>query len=250
MCVWGVCGGSGYTLVSVTLMCWPVVSMQVQLPVVLDPDLWALALEQMLLFVLIIGRWILPKGNISRSQLSLLLLVYIGMASDIMDVFVLFEEPQVLNDELLGYVILSVWSLSLVQFCLVLTVTKGGGDQRTMGFGSSYAKHGHIKQVGCCHTEIWSILATIFMQDFPFLAVRLWVMIKYKTFNYSLLFFSFKNALVICVQLYRLCVVCGTSGDDVHETNAHVNEPSRARRRRKRRPPDLDFALDPRYHGL
>ncbi len=34
-------------------------------------------LEQLLLVVLIIGRWLLPKGDISREQLSQILLAYL-----------------------------------------------------------------------------------------------------------------------------------------------------------------------------
>lgn len=39
----------------------------------------------------------LPKGEITRDQLSQLLFVYIGMASDIMEIMVLFEEKPVLK---------------------------------------------------------------------------------------------------------------------------------------------------------
>ena len=35
-------------------------------------------IEQFLMLVLIIGRWLLPKGDLTRDQLSQLLLVYIG----------------------------------------------------------------------------------------------------------------------------------------------------------------------------
>jgi len=48
-------------------------------------DQWVVMIEQMLLFLLILGRWALPKGNISRNELSQLLLVYIGMAADIIE---------------------------------------------------------------------------------------------------------------------------------------------------------------------
>ena len=46
---------------------------------------WVVMIEQLLLFVLILGRWMLPKGKISRDELSQLLLVYIGMAADIIE---------------------------------------------------------------------------------------------------------------------------------------------------------------------
>lgn len=44
-----------------------------------------MALQQQLIFVLILGRWMLPKGKLTRDQLSQLLLVYIGIAADILE---------------------------------------------------------------------------------------------------------------------------------------------------------------------
>ena len=51
----------------------------------MEPKQWVVMIEQLLLFVLILGRWMLPKGDISRDELSQLLLVYIGMAADIIE---------------------------------------------------------------------------------------------------------------------------------------------------------------------
>lgn len=40
--------------------------------------MWVTLIEQFLMLILIIGRWMLPKGELTRDQLSQLLLVYIG----------------------------------------------------------------------------------------------------------------------------------------------------------------------------
>ncbi len=46
--------------------------------------MWTQIVEQTLLLVLIIGRWLLPVGKtMTRDQLSQLLLVYIGTAGNI-----------------------------------------------------------------------------------------------------------------------------------------------------------------------
>ena len=45
--------------------------------------------------MLIIGRWILPKGAISHDQLSQLLLVYVGTAADIVEFYEAFSEDEV-----------------------------------------------------------------------------------------------------------------------------------------------------------
>lgn len=43
-----------------------------------DAETWITLIEQFLMLILIIGRWLLPKGDLTRDQLSQLLLVYIG----------------------------------------------------------------------------------------------------------------------------------------------------------------------------
>lgn len=42
-------------------------------------EMWVTLIEQFLMLILIIGRWMLPKGELTRDQLSQLLLVYIGI---------------------------------------------------------------------------------------------------------------------------------------------------------------------------
>lgn len=185
-------------------------SFQVEVPIQLSPDLWVLSMEQVLLFVLIIGRWLMPKGEVSHDQLSQLLFVYIGIASDIMELFILFNESYVIQDEILTYTILSAWSFSLMQFTLVLTATKMA-KTRAVGVAplsdNSESDEKDDRSCKCCETEVWSILTAVCMQDAPFLAIRLYVMIKNRTLTYSILFFTFKNALILGMQFYRLIVV-------------------------------------------
>lgn len=47
---------------------------------------WTLGLHQTLLLLLIIGRWLLPiGGEITRDQLSQLLLMFVGTAADTLE---------------------------------------------------------------------------------------------------------------------------------------------------------------------
>ena len=47
---------------------------------------WILALHQMMLILLIVGKWLLPSGvGVTRDQLSQLLLVFVGTAADILE---------------------------------------------------------------------------------------------------------------------------------------------------------------------
>lgn len=56
---------------------------QIKLPEIsLSTETWITLIEQFLMLILIIGRWMLPKGDLTRDQLSQLLLVYIGKTAD------------------------------------------------------------------------------------------------------------------------------------------------------------------------
>lgn len=68
---------------------------------------------------------------------------------------------------------------------------------------------------GCCNlvflrhsTDIWNIVESLFIQDGPFLMVRLIVMIYFDVFHQMLVFFAIKNFLVVILNLYRTIVIC------------------------------------------
>lgn len=42
-------------------------------------------IEVTMMLIIILGRWIMPKEGITRNELSQLLLVYMSLASDIID---------------------------------------------------------------------------------------------------------------------------------------------------------------------
>ncbi|XP_013397678.1 transmembrane protein 26 [Lingula anatina] len=242
----------------------------VEVPIVLSANQWVLAIEQSLLFLLIIARWLLPKGEITREQLSQLLFAYIGMASDIMELLYLFDEDKVVRDLVLRYAILGVWSLSLFQFCLVYTATKTrkprpifipirrsmrhssrsqqGGSQRSRPSQASTDDNPTIITIGdntsevdpddgccSCETEIWAIGLIVLLQDGPFLTVRLFSIIKYSIFNYNIIFFTTKNVLVLLLQFYRLAVV--------------LIETKKAQKEEEKRTEEVTHELIQKLHG-
>ncbi|CAB1417025.1 unnamed protein product [Pleuronectes platessa] len=83
----------------------------------LEPEDWVAGLEQTMLIVLVLGRWLMPKGDMSRDQLSQLLMVYVGLGADILDIFDTFKEPEVKTNRavvITGLALFSeVWSLLL-----------------------------------------------------------------------------------------------------------------------------------------
>ncbi|XP_038045868.1 transmembrane protein 26-like [Patiria miniata] len=182
-----------------------VAGLQVSVPVSLSDDVWALSLEQFLLALLIVGRWLLPKGSLTRDQLSQLLLVYIGMAADILE-FSLesLQEQVVICNLVLIIIILGMWNWSLLQFTLVLTSVSAPRTRAAKVTGGRSCK-GCCR---CCENEIWALCTTIIMQDGPFLAMRLYLLIKFNVINQMMLFFTIKNILVILLQLYRMAIVC------------------------------------------
>lgn len=74
-------------------------------------------IEQLLLLSVIVGRWLLPRLGISRDQLSQLLLINIGNAADILELFEAFNEEAVRMNSSLRISILCLWQASLFQFC-------------------------------------------------------------------------------------------------------------------------------------
>lgn len=204
--------------------------------ITLSSDDLIFVLENCMVFLLILCRWLLPRGDISRDQLSQLLFVFIGMGSDVMELFQLFEEEEVKKRRNLAYIILAVWSLSLFQFTLVLTMSASPKKARvalnsntqtedspnaTRRDAASYINSPkHAGFVGrppvrrrrtfkefLVYSEVWSLIVTIFMQDGPYLAVRLYVVIELSIINSNIIFFVCKNAIVICLLIYRLIVV-------------------------------------------
>ncbi|ELU09466.1 hypothetical protein CAPTEDRAFT_115670 [Capitella teleta] len=179
----------------------------VTVPLVMEPAQWVVMVEQLVLFVLILGRWMLPKGDISRDELSQLLLVYIGMAADIIEFFEAFKEERVKYNWMLIVSILSIWSASLLQFTLVLTATKSVKSR------AGFAPHpdeneGMCKSCcGCCGNEVFGIVTTMVLQDGPFLILRLLLLIEYDVNSYMHIFFTVKNTLVLLLMFYRLFVV-------------------------------------------
>ena len=182
---------------------------QVSIPLELSSNDWALALEQILLILLIVGRWMLPKGALTRDQLSQLLLVYIGIAADSLE-FSLesLKEQSVLCNLTLIILILIIWSWSLLQFCLVMTAVAAPKPRVATG------KKERTFCWGCCENEIWALMMSVVLQDAPFLVMRLYLMIHYGAINQMMLFFTCKNIMVVLLQFYRMAILCGGNDDD------------------------------------
>ncbi|KAG5831713.1 hypothetical protein ANANG_G00306670 [Anguilla anguilla] len=163
------------------------------------PDDWILGLHQALLILLILGKWVLPLGGgITRDELSQLLLIFVGTAADILEFSTETLSDVKENSPELVYIILAVWSWSMLQFPPHLAVVSPDED----------AGDASDSLLSRRSTDIWVITESLLIQDGPFLVVRLTVLIYYQLFHLMLLFFTFKNFLVVILNLYRLGVIC------------------------------------------
>lgn len=115
-------------------------------------------IEQFLMLILIVGRWMLPKGELTRDQLSQLLLVYIGTAADIIEFFDSFKEEKIVHEPVLVYLTLGIWTWSLVQFTVVLTATKSRKSRL------STIKRTDNTETSCCNIDIWGIALNMLLQ--------------------------------------------------------------------------------------
>lgn len=175
----------------------------------LDPENWVAGLEQTMLIVLVLGRWLMPKGDMSRDQLSQLLMVYVGLGADILDIFDTFKEPEVKTNRAVVIIGLALFSWALMQFPLVLTQTqppKGEPLQRSSG-GLSCCPGAPSVSTTCCSSEVWSLLLTVGLQDGPFLLYRLYLMVQEQVLNQLMIFFTCKNILIVLLELYRIFVM-------------------------------------------
>ncbi|XP_048465112.1 transmembrane protein 26b [Rhincodon typus] len=165
---------------------------------------WTLGFHQTLMILLIVGKWILPMGvGISRDQLSQLLLTFVGIAADILEFKseTLSEKGVRCHPELV-YAILALWTWSMLQFPLDLTVL-----QKTE---ESYPQEDRPKKKDHLHkysADLWNITISILIQDGPFFTFRLFLMFHQGIVHQMLVFFTIKNALVLTLQIYRLTLI-------------------------------------------
>ncbi|XP_072030108.1 transmembrane protein 26-like [Amphiura filiformis] len=168
--------------------------------------------QQTLMLTLIVGRWVVPKGGLTQDELSQLLLVYVGIAADMLE---FSSETMKLEDiacrREIFTVILCVWSWSTLQFSLCLTSKKRRRriQVRELKFGKDTRLHSgmHKLKAYLCHAEIWALMTDVILQDAPYLVTRVYILCNFNAVNQSLIFFTCKNALLLMLQFYRLYVV-------------------------------------------
>ncbi|XP_061083788.1 transmembrane protein 26-like isoform X11 [Conger conger] len=170
----------------------------------LCPDDWILGLHQTLIILLILGKWAMPQANdLTKDKLPQLLLIFVGLGADILEFTNETLSDIKENNPQMAYAILGVWTWSMLQFTLHLAVVSGSRSVK------SPASHCLLSK---STTDMWSIAESIFIQDGPFLVVRLIVLIRYEILHQMLVFFTFKNLLVVTLNIYWFYVICRDRG--------------------------------------
>ena len=174
-----------------------------------------MGLELSLLLLIIIGRWVLPKGVTSRSNLSQLLLVYMSIASDIVDLLTIFNETQVLSSQRMLLATLIVLSWSLLQFA---TNMSAAGKNNRSGNVDSFRRANRRRRRRRMYifypmqrlfeNDAWYLYELNLMSCSAIqLALRLVAVIKFDVRSYSTLFFTCKNGIILFLQFYRLVAI-------------------------------------------
>ena len=167
-----------------------------------NAEIWLIIVEESLIYLLVFARWLLPRRDMSREFLADLLLEFLAIASDIMELLAVFDEDKVRESLMLTYWVMAVWSASFIQFIPVLAQKRMfrqlRAPQRTL----------FTKCCGTSFVEIAYTCMSIFLQDGPFLVLRLYIMISLNLITYSLVFFVLKNAVTVVLLVYRLGIMC------------------------------------------
>lgn len=173
----------------------------------------------------------MPKGKLSRDELSQLLLINMASAADIIEFFDIINISAVSFDKTMITYVLVLWSWSLLQFPLNTAVAFdkliSGEDVKTSqppkitrlsSLPAYIVKRMSLniyeKELDTSEQhskpalgEFASITVGLVMQDGPYLVMRLFIISYYNTFGYMIVFLTVKNGLFVILEVYRLCVL-------------------------------------------
>ncbi|KAI3422513.1 hypothetical protein GPALN_013019 [Globodera pallida] len=161
-----------------------------------------------LFLTLLFARWLLPRAELSREELTQILLAYVAIVTDILEFVGLLNACAVCADPTLQTAVLGAWTLSLVQFALVLTASRARKMRIALATKIIVTTSFRVDfRQAFYDVDIWAVLISLALQDIPFLAVRLCVLSWLWSFNFGQLLFAGKNLFIILLQSYRISVL-------------------------------------------
>ncbi|CAN2388225.1 Transmembrane protein 26-like [Pristimantis euphronides] len=165
------------------------------------------SVEELTILVLIIGRWLMPRGKMNRDQLAQLLLIYLALGADMLDILELMKEPSVKTNKSVTVIGLCLFTWALMQFTIVLIQTVPSSSIEKVDNERPQSSTEVKKCVLYCFaSEVANLMISVVMQDGPFLIYRLYLVTREGVFNDSMIFFISKNILAVAIQVYRAVV--------------------------------------------
>ncbi|VDL80318.1 unnamed protein product [Nippostrongylus brasiliensis] len=223
-----------------------------------EEELHLQLLEQLLLVTLIVGRWFLTSrtptfgqnDRVEHKSFFFYVLVFKAISSDIVEFFDVFKEKHVYNHVNVQQIVLAAWTLSLLQFPFVLTVSRA--RKMRVAITKTYEElilprsPPNIWEI-IYDVDIWAIILANSLQDIPFLLVRLYLMLQHGLVTYTMIFFTCKNALIIALQTYRAFILLNDryirpkppdfdmlEAHHVHHAREHTRKPPSHHHRKKK----------------
>ena len=172
---------------------------------------------------LIVGRWIMPLGHLNTEEFSSLLLNFVGITPDIMELFETLAAFNKVGQIGIIYAVLVIYTVSALQFTIVTTSSlrfsrNSGRDVEGSSKKDKYIVNEDDHEQDCCcrccewHDEFFQIFVTLLMHEVPFFVLRLTLSINYNIISELHIFFLVKNGVTIIILLHRLltmgCYCC------------------------------------------
>ena len=197
-----------------------------------------------MVIILVLGRWLLPRGKITREKLSDILLGFTSMSADILGLFQMIHGSGTSYDcELeMSIIGLAISNLSMLQIPFDLDFSIGNYRKE---MESKEGRKLTLKE-RFDNPEVRTILMNTFMHEAPFLIMRIYYVAAHANTLlevdnlYDLLdngtqgvfFYAAKNVLFLALQGYRLWILMkdenedttGSDEDNVRNENDHNDE--------------------------
>uniref|UniRef100_A0A8C4SFM0 Transmembrane protein 26 n=1 Tax=Erpetoichthys calabaricus TaxID=27687 RepID=A0A8C4SFM0_ERPCA len=183
-----------------------------QISITAEEAMWTSGVEQTMMLMLVVGRWLMPRGDLSRAQLYELLLVESALGADILDILDTSKQSQVETNRAIRVMGLGVFSWSMIQFPLVLTKIEDSDSYKYSKVPlSDNGKLQVLPKVrtwfrSCISSQICTLLISLCMQDGPSLVYRLYLLIEKNMKNQMMIFFICQHILLIILQINRIIV--------------------------------------------
>ena len=174
---------------------------------------WSVVLMEMLAYIILIGR--LLHDSVTQKVLTQQMIGFLTNASDIFELFSLFEETKVIEDSKATLFVLIFWTISLLQFIPIWGSHNLGTTETEHRKQKSDDKKHYMFFCFCvcdtCNdiddgedsTEKYETGIAWVFQDGPFLALRVYLMTNLNLYTESMIFYTLKNITLTILLIVK-----------------------------------------------